>query len=282
VNFISGGALLNKCMKILTIFLLLFSLNAGATSAALYNFTDAKIEAAVREDQVVPIASITKLFTAMAIIDSASDLNELIVVKGASTGRFPNKTKVPRIELIKAMLIASDNRAADSLAHAHPGGYIAFIKFVNDQIGHIGLKNTHIEDASGLGAGNVSTASDLVNFVWWLRRYTLITQISSSESEQVEFDNHKNKPVKLQVRNTNPDIANYNVLISKTGFTSKAGRCLVMLVEHNDKLFAVAVLGEQSSKIRSQSIKNLIYNKEYNDKPVSRPGKVYAGLRPGR
>jgi D-alanyl-D-alanine carboxypeptidase len=72
-----------------------------------------------------------------------------------------------------------------------------------------------------------------------------------------------NKTVKLQVRNTNPDITNYNVLISKTGFTSKAGRCLVMLVKHNDTMFAVAVLGEKSSKSRSQSIKNLIYNKEY-------------------
>jgi D-alanyl-D-alanine carboxypeptidase len=221
------------------------------------------MEAAVREDQVVPIASVTKLFTAMAVIDSGVDLNESIVVKGSTTGRFPNKTKVLRIELIKAMLIASDNRAADSLAHAHPGGYAAFINYVNEHISDIGLKNTRIEDASGIGAGNVSTANDLVNFVWWLRRYTLITQISSAENEKVEFDNNRNKTVTLQVRNTNPDITNYNVLISKTGFTSKAGRCLVMLVKHNDTMFAVAVLGEKSSKSRSQSIKNLIYNKEY-------------------
>jgi D-alanyl-D-alanine endopeptidase (penicillin-binding protein 7) len=270
-------------MKILTIILLFFSLNAGATTAAaLYNFSDAVMEAAVREDQVVSIASVTKLFTAMAVIDSGVDLNESIVVRGSTKGRFPNKTKVPRIELIKAMLIASDNRAADSLAHAHPGGYPAFIKYVNEQISDIGLKHTRIEDASGIGAGNVSTANELVNFVWWLRRYTLITQISSAQSEQVEFDNHKNKTVKLQVRNTNPDIANYDVLISKTGFTSKAGRCLVMLVKHNDTVYAVAVLGEKSSKTRSQSIKNLIYNKEYNDKSVSRPRKVHASLRSER
>lgn len=270
-------------MKILTILLLFFSLNAGATTAAaMYNFSDAVMEVAVREDNVVPIASITKLFTAMAVIDSGVDLNESIVVRGSTTGRFPNKTKVPRIELIKAMLVASDNRAADSLAHAHPGGYTAFIKYVNEHISDIGLTNTRIEDASGIGAGNVSTANELVNFVWWLRRYTLITEISSAESKQVEFDNRKNKTVKLQVRNTNPDIANYNVLISKTGFTSKAGRCLVMLIEHNDTMFAVVVLGEKSSKNRSQSIKNLIYNKEYNDKSVSRPRKVHEGLRPER
>ena len=269
-------------MKLLAYFFLLLCVNASATTAALYNFSDARMEAAVRESEVVPIASITKLFTAMAIIDSGVELNERIKVQGKTTGRFPNGTMVPRIELIKAMLIASDNRAADSLAHSYPGGYDAFIRYVNDHISDIGLRNTRIEDASGIGAGNVSTADDLVNFVWWLRRYTLITQISSMAGEQIEFDNQKNKPVKLQVRNTNPDITNYNVLISKTGFTSKAGRCLVMLVNHNSEMFAVAVLGEKNPKTRSETIKSLIYNKEYNDKPISRPGKVYAGLRPER
>ena len=269
-------------MKLLAYFFLLFCLNASATTAALYNFSDARMEAAVREDEVVPIASITKLFTAMAIIDSGVNLNERVKVQGRSTGRFPTGTMVPRIELIKAMLIASDNRSADSLAHSYPGGYNDFIKYVNEHIGDIGLRNTRIEDASGLSAGNVSTAYDLVNFVWWLRRYTLITQISSMAGEQIEFDNQKNKPVKLQVRNTNPDIANYNVLISKTGFTSKAGRCLVMLVNHNNEMFAVAVLGEQNPKTRSETIKSLIYNREYNDKPIQRPRKVYASLRSER
>jgi D-alanyl-D-alanine endopeptidase (penicillin-binding protein 7) len=239
------------------------------------------MEAAVRETEVVPIASVTKLFTAMTVIDSGVDLNERIKVQGKTSGRFPNGTLVPRIELVKAMLIASDNRAADSLAHAHPGGYAEFIRYTNDHISDIGLKNTRITDASGISAENTSTAEDLVNFVWWLRRYTLITQISSMADEQIKFDNQKNKPVKLQVRNTNPDITNYNILISKTGFTSKAGRCLVMLVNHNNEMFAVAVLGEKSSHTRSKAIKNLIYNKEHNE-PISRPRKVYAGLRPSR
>ena len=269
-------------MKLLIILSLFFSLTAGAQTRALYNFSEATMESSVREKVVVPIASITKLFTAMAVIDSGVDLTESIKVQGNSTGRFPKGSSVPRIDLVKAMLIASDNRAADSLAHAHPGGYPAFIKYVNDHIGDIGLENTQIADATGLSAGNVSTAEDLINFVWWLRRYTLITEISSMASEQIKFDNSKNKTVKLHVRNTNPDILNYDVLISKTGFTSRAGRCLVMLVKHNNELYAVAVLGEKSSKSRSNSIKNLVYNKEKNDKSISRSRKVYAGLRPER
>lgn len=269
-------------MKLLIILSLFFSLNAGAQTRALYNFSEATMESSVRKDLVVPIASITKLFTAMAVIDSRVDLNESIKVQGNSTGRFPKGSNVPRIDLMKAMLIASDNRAADSLAHAHPGGYPAFIKYVNDHIGDIGLENTQIADATGISAGNVSTAEDLVNFVWWLRRYTLITEISSMASEQIEFDNHRNKAVKLHVRNTNPDILNYDVIISKTGFTSKAGRCLVMLVKHNDALYAVAVLGEKNPTTRSKSIKNLVYNKEKNDKSISRSKEVYAGLRSER
>lgn len=269
-------------MKLLLSFLLFVSLNASATTAALYNFSEATMEAAVRETEVVPIASITKLFTAMTVIDSGVDLNEKIKVRGKTKGRFPNGTLVPRIELIKAMLIASDNRAADSLAHAHPGGYKEFIRYTNEHIGDIGLKNTNIADASGISAENTSTAEDLVNFVWWLRRYTLITQISSMPGEQIEFDNHRNKPVKLQVRNTNPDITNYDIIISKTGFTSKAGRCLVMLVNHNNEMFAVAVLGEKSSQSRSKVIKNLVYNKEHNDKSISRSREIHAGLRPER
>jgi D-alanyl-D-alanine carboxypeptidase len=269
-------------MKLLVILTLFLSLTVSAQTSALYNFSEAVMETAVRETKVVPIASITKLFTAMSVIDSGVDLNERIKVRGKTTGRFPVGTEVARIELIKAMLIASDNRAADSLAHAHPGGYEAFIRYTNDHIGDIGLKNTRIADASGISADNTSTAEDLVNFVWWLRRYTLITQISSMVGEQIEFDNNRNKPVKLQVRNTNPDILKYDIIISKTGFTSRAGRCLVMLVRHNDEMYAVAVLGEKNPQTRSKAIKNLVYNKEYNDKSVSRPREVYASLRSER
>lgn len=265
-------------MKLLIILMLFFSLNVSARSSALYNFSDAIMETAVRETKVVSIASVTKLFTAMAVIDSGVDLNERVKVRGKTTGRFPVGTKVARIDLIKAMLIASDNRAADSLAHAHPGGYAEFIRYTNEHISDIGLTNTSIADASGLSADNISTAEDLINFVWWLRRYTLITQISSMPSEQIEFDNNRNKPVKLQVRNTNPDILKYDVIISKTGFTSRAGRCLVMLIRHNDKMYAVVVLGEKNSQARSKAIRNLVYNKEHNDKSIQRSRKVYAGM----
>ena len=245
-------------MKIL-IFCLLFVVSAAqATSLALYNFSQGNLESSHRHEEVVPIASVTKLFTAAAVLESGVDLNEKIKVSGKTKGMFSRGKLVPRIALIKAMLISSDNLAADSLAHAHPGGYAEFISYVNEFIHFAGFKHTKIFDASGLSVFNVSTAEELVNFVWYIRRYPLITEISSKANDAIELDAAKNKTVKLQLRNTNPDINKYDVLVSKTGFTSAAGRCLVMLVRKGEEFIGVAVLGFKNPRTRSEAIAQLI------------------------
>ena len=248
---------MRKFAVLLFIFL---SFGATANTYALYNFSNAELITASGKDDIVPIASITKLFTAITVMREGMDLTEKVKVQGKTAGRFPVGTMVTRMELMKAMLIASDNRAADSLAHSHPGGYSIFISRVNEHVSDLGLKNTKIEDASGLSPGNLSTASDLTNFVWSLRNNQVITSIASSVSESVEFDNIRKKSVKLNIRNTNPDITKYNILISKTGYTSKAGRCLLLLVEHQNEYYGLAVLGEKNTGARSATVKNLIYN----------------------
>lgn len=245
-------------MKILVALLLFFTLNANSTSLALYNFSDGRLESSHRQEEIVAIASVTKLFTAASILESGVNIHEKVKVQGKTKGRFAHGTMVTRLELLKAMLIASDNLAADSLAHAHPGGYHEFINHTNTFVGSIGLKHTRIFDASGLSVFNVSNAEELVNFVWYLRHYPLITAISSRASDELEFDNNRHKTVKLQIRNTNPDIDKYNVLISKTGFTSAAGRCLVMLIQRGDDVLGIAVLGFKNPKTRSEAVSELI------------------------
>ncbi len=245
-------------MKIFVYLLLLIAGSANATSLALYNFSTGTLESSHRHEEVVPIASITKLFTAAAILDSGVNLDEKVLVKGNTKGRFAQGTKVSRIDLMKAMLIASDNLAADSLANSFPGGYREFIKHINTYIEFIGLNNTKIFDASGLSIFNTSTANDLVNFIWYLRRYPQILEISSKAGDDIEFDNNKHKTVKLSVRNTNPDISKYNVILSKTGFTGAAGRCLVMLVEKGNDMIGVVVLGFKNPKTRSEAVAQLI------------------------
>jgi D-alanyl-D-alanine endopeptidase (penicillin-binding protein 7) len=213
---------------------------------------------ATQHKEVMSIASVTKLFTAALILDEQLDLFEKVKVQGKTTGRFPIGSKVPRIELMKAMLIASDNRAADTLAHSYPGGYEKFIKDVNNMIGFRGLKDTQIVDASGISASNVSTAEDLVNFVYSLRHYPLIISLSSSTNDIIRITTKK-KDINLPIRNTNPDLVRYNnILISKTGFTSKAGRCLVMLITYQDEIYGLAILGEKTPKTRSKVVQDLM------------------------
>ena len=245
-------------MKILIALLLFVTLNANSSSLALYNFSNGQLESSHRHEEIVAIASVTKLFTAASVLESGVSIHEKVKVQGKTKGRFAPGTMVTRLELLKAMLIASDNLAADSLAHSHPGGYREFINHTNTLVESIGLKNTKIFDASGLSIFNLSSADDLVNFVWYLRHYPLITAISSRASDELEFDNNRHKTVKLQIRNTNPDINRYNVLISKTGFTSAAGRCLVMLIQRGDDVLGVAVLGFKNPKTRSEAVSQLI------------------------
>jgi D-alanyl-D-alanine endopeptidase (penicillin-binding protein 7) len=245
-------------MRFLLAIVLLTCFPSHAGTYALYNFSNAEMTTASQHNEVVPIASITKLFTAALILEEQLDLSEKVKVQGKVTGRFPAGSMVPRIELVKAMLIASDNRAAETLAHTYPGGYDKFIKDVNTMVGFNNLKNTVLEDASGLKAGNVSTADDLVNFVYSLRRYPLIISLSSSPGGNIAVETKK-RHINLPIRNTNPDINKYNsIMISKTGFTNKAGRCLVMLVSYQNEMYGLAILGEKTPKTRSKVVSDLM------------------------
>jgi len=245
-------------MRFLLAMALLICSPCYAGSYALYNFSNAEMTTATQHREVMSIASVTKLFTAALILDEQLDLFEKVKVQGKTTGRFPVGAMVPRIELMKAMIIASDNRAADTLAHSYPGGYKKFINDVNTMIGARGLKDTQIVDASGISASNVSTAEDLVNFVYSLRHYPLIISLSSSTNDVIKIETKK-RDINLPIRNTNPDLVKYNnILISKTGFTTRAGRCLVMLVTYQDEIFGLAILGEKTTKTRSKVVRDLM------------------------
>jgi D-alanyl-D-alanine endopeptidase (penicillin-binding protein 7) len=244
--------------KLLILSLLFLGFNCQASSYTLYNFSDAAVIESTQNTEIRSIASITKLFTAATILENHLDLNEKVKVQGNSKGRFPKGKMVTRLELMKAMLIASDNLAADSLAHSYPGGYKKFIEDVNLSVSEKNLKNTKIVDASGLLAGNVSTADDLADFLWSIRYHQLIIDISSSVIDTVRYDGKK-QSINIFIKNTNPDISKYNnILISKTGFTNSAGRCLVMLVSYQGDIYALAILGGKNPKTRSKIVTELM------------------------
>lgn len=208
--------------------------------------------------EVRSIASITKLFTAVTILNSGVSLAESVKVQGYSTSKFVNGMMVPRIELLRAMLISSDNRAAESLAHAHPGGMSRFIRDVQMEIGNMGLANTKIIEPTGLSPMNISTVEDLTDFLFYLRNDILIRSIAAERTHQTQVVKGKKK-ITVNLRNTNPAVFTYdNILISKTGTTNAAGKCVAMLIERNGGLFAVVVLGQKNGHQRTMVVEELL------------------------
>jgi serine-type D-Ala-D-Ala endopeptidase (penicillin-binding protein 7) len=260
-------------MKKFLITLLLSPLTAfAAGSYALYDYDrdEFQVESNVREQR--PIASITKLFTAVMIDRSGVDLDEKVKVGGHSGGKVPRGTMMTRLDLMRAMLISSDNRAAETLAETYPGGFNRFIKDVNEYTQYMGLLNTRIVDSSGLLPGNVSTAQDLVKFLWKISENPVIRDIASEryatlnvpgKTVKVKSKSKKKKSyartLRINLHNTNPSMFVFdNILISKTGFTNPAKRCVVMLVEKNQQKYGIAILGQPDVRARSKIAQELI------------------------
>jgi len=246
-------------MRYIIILLLLISGQAQATGAyGLKGWNENLWHHAYNIDEVRSIASITKLFTAYTVIESGADLFALVKVQSGVAGRYPPDAMVSRLELMRAMLISSDNRAAQSLAAAHPGGTSVFIQDVAWHIYGLGLKHTKIVDPHGLSPMNISTVEDLSDFLFFMRNSNIIKILSSERTHRSQIHRGK-KTVTINLRNTNPAIFTYdNILISKTGTTNAAGKCVAMLIERNGGLFAVVVLGQHNGHERTMVVEELL------------------------
>lgn len=181
---------------------------------------------------VVPIASISKLMTAMVVLDSKAPLTEQIEVTDEdrdyekNTGsRLSVGSVLSREDMLHIALMASENRAAAALSRYYPGGRPAFIAAMNAKAKQLGMTDTHFENSTGLSSHNVSTARDLVKMVNAAYQYPLIRQFSTDRSYDV-FTGKRN----LAYNSTNALIRNpsWDIGLQKTGFINEAGECLVM------------------------------------------------------
>jgi D-alanyl-D-alanine carboxypeptidase len=251
--------------------LLLFCTGVHAEGAyALYDYEQNEYQVSFNTYEVRPIASITKLFTAITILRSGADLTERVRVKGRSGGHFPNGMMVTRHDLMKAMMISSDNRAAETLANTYPGGFDEFIRDVNAYIRGRGLLHTSIEEPTGLSKNNVSTANELLSFLGAIKDNEALRNYADDKSADILIPKGK-KYIHIKLHNTNPSIFKFdNILISKTGFTNPAGRCVVMLVEKDHKHYGIVVLGQRNVRERSQLANGLITVPPLPSKPVVR------------
>ncbi|MGB7452545.1 MAG: D-alanyl-D-alanine endopeptidase [Lysobacterales bacterium] len=185
-------------------------------------------------DTVRPIASISKLMTAMVILDSGLDLNEKITVTREDrdlvqlTGsRLEYGATLSRREMILLAIMSSENRAATALGRSFPGGKTAFVAAMNKKAVKIGMTHSHFADPAGLSAENQSTARDLIKMVTAAQAYPLIKKASTTT--RIEVRPYK-KRGPLVYGNTNRLLKNksWDIALSKTGYINESGRCLVM------------------------------------------------------
>ncbi|UTW05964.1 D-alanyl-D-alanine endopeptidase [Pseudomonas benzenivorans] len=206
----------------------------AAGSALLVDLKTDQVLYSSNPDLVLPIASVTKLMTAMVTLDAKLPLDQVLPItirdnphmKGVYS-RVRIGSEISRHTMLLLTLMSSENRAASSLAHHYPGGYGAFIAAMNAKAKAIGMHSSRFVEPTGLSEDNVSSAKDLVVLLKASQQYPLLSQLSTTSEKTVSF----RKPAySLGFRNTNGLVrkANWSVQLSKTGFTNAAGHCLVM------------------------------------------------------
>ena len=221
----------------------------AAGSALLIDLQTGQELYSSRPDLRLPIASVTKVMTAMVVLDANLPLDEMLPVTIKDTkemqgvySRVRIGSEISRREMLHLALMASENRISSSLAHHYPGGHSAFIAAMNAKAKALGMHNSHFVEPTGLSEQNVSTARDLALMITAANQYPLIREFSTDSERTAAFrkPNHT-----LGFRNTNALVRKpeWNVFLSKTGFTNAAGRCLVMVTEMNKRKVAFVVLG---------------------------------------
>jgi D-alanyl-D-alanine endopeptidase (penicillin-binding protein 7) len=205
-------------------------------------------------DQDLPIASITKLMTAMIVLDAAQPLHETLSISQEDVDTLKNThsrlrvgTQLTRGELMLLALMSSENRAASALARNYPGGRNAAIAAMNRKAGEIGMTHAHFVDGTGLSSANRASPVDLVRMVKAADSYDSIRQYSTTVQHAVRVG----KQTQL-FRNTNSLVRSpeWSIDLTKTGFINEAGRCLVMQARIADMPVIMVLMNSQGTKTR--------------------------------
>lgn len=213
-------------------------LDVQSRAAIITNAKTGEVLYGKNYNQTMPIASITKLMTAMVVLDAGLDMNDPVTVTQDDVdtlrhthSRLSVGTVLTRADMMLIALMASENRAAASLARSYPGGTQAAVAAMNRKAAKLGMTHTHFFDGTGLNGDNSSTPGDLVKMVQAAYRYADIRAFTTTPNYEVQSRGRI-----LQYKNTNhlvkePD---WDIGVSKTGFINEAGRCLVMLARIRD------------------------------------------------
>jgi D-alanyl-D-alanine endopeptidase (penicillin-binding protein 7) len=246
--------------KILVTIAMCATVSAWADSVLLYNLSQDRTVMSRDADRLRSIASITKIMTAMVALDYDKDLSRRLMLSRSVRGHLPRQ-EYTREQLLRAMLINSDNAAAETIAEDYPGGRSAFIARMNMTADAWGMRDTNFVDPSGLGVFNVSTVRDVANMVTTAAGYWFIAEVSGQKQAAIETK-YKKKVRTIRLPHTSGQLLFTfdNVIVSKTGLTSSAGWCVGMVVEQNNQKYVVVVLGSRNKHERLETVKNIRYN----------------------
>jgi D-alanyl-D-alanine endopeptidase (penicillin-binding protein 7) len=206
---------------------------------------------------VLPIASITKLMTAMVVTDAKLPMDDLMTItqddvdtEKHSSSRLRVGTQLPRGEMLHLALMSSENRAAHALGRYYPGGLAAFVTAMNAKAKELKMLDTRYVEPTGLSSQNQSSARDLATLVGAAHQVPLIRELSTSREHQVDVGNRL-----MQFRNTNGLIrtpsAGWEIGLQKTGYISEAGRCLVMQAKLAGRKLIMVFLDSAGTRART-------------------------------
>ena len=233
----------------------------GSAAFVVANQRTGEILSERSANRVLPIASITKIMTAMVVLDAGQSLSEVLTIaaddidrlKGTGS-RLPVGARLTREEMLHIALMSSENRAASALARYYPGGNRAFIEAMNVKARMLGMWTTRFADSTGLDPRNVASAQDLVRLVQAASTYPLIREFSTADQRFVNVGSGQ-----LRYGNSNglvrePD---WSVSLSKTGFIREAGRCLVMQTWVRGEPVIMVLLNSEGRYTRTADAKRL-------------------------
>jgi D-alanyl-D-alanine endopeptidase (penicillin-binding protein 7) len=222
------------------------------------------------DENVRPIASISKLMTAVIIVDANQPMQEMLEITQDdvdmlkhSRSRLAVGARLSRSDMLHVALMSSENRAANALARNYPGGLPAFVAAMNAKAKQLGMMQSHFVEPTGLSSDNVSTPRDLVKLLQAAASRPAISQFTTDDQQEVRAG----KRAPTIFRNTNALVANpsWDIKVSKTGFINEAGQCLVMVAHINNRDVAIVLLNAEGKGTRigdAMKIKQLLLSQQ--------------------
>ena len=235
--------------------------NLSSAAFVVANHRTGEVISERNGNRVMPIASLTKLMTALVVLDANLRLNEMLTVTNADIDRIKGTgsrlaigSRLSRAEMLHIAQMSSENRAASALARHYPGGQRAFVEAMNAKARMLGMWNTRYADSTGLNPRNVSTAQDLAKLAAAAASYPLIRQYSTDEQSYVRTNKRQ-----LHYLNSNRLIreGQWEFTLSKTGYIREAGRCLVLGTKVNREPVIMVLLNAETTNDRVADAKRI-------------------------